>query len=229
MSERDGEIPTTIEGAETPSRRLCVLREGRTCANTGVVVGVRGNRLEEPSHGSSSFRHRNRRDRTRGRTGIGAGGLSLARNQHHQRVSARRAQRYRDAAAGRRHGADPQAAGRDRDQGRRCRTGRCAGRRLRQARRLHLAVAQRRHLRLRRGRQAVRPSGQGLTRRLHPARAPDRGSDPAPGQRPAALQDAEGVHRRRQGQSRHARFQLRRSLWSEPSAAGVSGKGHRLR
>src|SRR6185312_3581805 len=48
------------------------------------------------------------------------------------------------------------------------------------------------------GGQAVRPAGQDHPRRLYSARAPGRGSGPAPGQRPAALQDAEGVHRRRQ-------------------------------
>ena len=60
-----------------------------------------------------------------------------------------------DAAAGRGDGADPQAAGRGRGQGRRRRTGRRPVRRLRQARRIHIAVAQYRDLRLRRGRQAV--------------------------------------------------------------------------
>ena len=83
--------------------------------------------------------------RTRGRTGTRAGGLSLPRHHHHQRVSARRHQRHRDAAAGLGDGADPQAAGRGRDQSRRRRTGRRAGRRFRQARRLHDAVAQHRH------------------------------------------------------------------------------------
>ena len=78
--------------------------------------------------------------------------------------------------------ADPQAAGPGRDQGRRRRTDRRAGRRLRQARRIHPAVAQHRHLRLRRGRQAVRPCAQDHPRRLHCDRAPDRGSGPAAGQ-----------------------------------------------
>src|SRR6516162_10005724 len=131
-------------------------------------------------HGPPSFPHRHRRERARDRTGIRAGSFSLARDHHHQRVSARRRQRYRDAAAGRGHGADPQAAGRGRDQGRRRRTGRRPVRRRRQARRLHVAVAQHRDLRLRRGRQAVWPFTQGHPRRLHSARAPGCGADLAP-------------------------------------------------
>ncbi len=56
--------------------------------------------------------------------------------------------------------ADPQAAGGDRDQGRRGRRGRRPVRRHRQARRLHAAGAHRVDLGLRRGRQAVRPASR---------------------------------------------------------------------
>ncbi len=50
----------------------------------------------------------------------------------------------------------------------------------------------------RRSRQAVRPRAEIHPRRFHSARASDRRSGRAAGQRAAAVQDAEGIHRRRQ-------------------------------
>ena len=80
--------------------------------------------------------------------------------------------------------------------------GRRAVRRQRQARRLHAARAHRFDLRLCRGGQAVRPPAEVHPRRLHPDRALHRRPDGARGQRPDALQDAEGVGRRRQEAAR---------------------------
>ena len=232
---RDMGQPESVEAervslAHEP-RSASVLRKNHTCANTLADLGSHAgkSRFKETTHGPPSFRHRHRRDRARGRTGLCAGGFSVACDHHRQRLSTRRPQRYRDPAAGRGHGAHPQAAGRGRSQGRCRRAGRGTGGRVRQARRLYAAVAQHRDLRLRRGRQAVRPSAQDDARPLHSSRAPGCGSGSAPRQRAATLQDAQGVHRRRQGATGHACLQFGRALWRQPSAAGVSGKGRRAR
>ena len=89
------------------------MRRNHTCANTLADLGSHAgkSRFKETTHGPPSFRHRHRRDRARGRTGLRAGGFSVACDHHRQRVSARRPQRYRDAAAGHGPGAGPQAAG----------------------------------------------------------------------------------------------------------------------
>ena len=65
-----------------------------------------------------------------------------------------------------------------------------------------LLISHRVDLRLRRGRQAVRSHAEIHPRRLHSDRALHRRSDGAAGQRPAAVQDAEGAGRRRQEASR---------------------------
>ena len=127
-----------------------------------------------------------------------AGRVSLARDYDHQCVSARRRQRHRDAALRRGARADFQAAGGDRNQSGRRGPGRRAGCRHRKAGRLHAAVAQQRHLRLRRGRQPVRTATENDARRFHPAGAADCRSGAAAGQRSTAVQDAQGLHRRRQ-------------------------------
>ena len=98
-------------------------------------------------------------------------------------------QRYRDAAAREHVGAHPEAAGRRRDQSRRRRPSRCAGRRQRQAGRIHAALAQHRHFRLCGGRQAVRTSGEDVACRFHPAGADRRRPGSSSGQRSAALQN----------------------------------------
>ena len=139
---------------------------------------------------------------------MGTGGLSLPRHHRDQPVSAGRCRRRGGAAARRRARAAPQAAGGDRDQGRRGGPGRRPVRGVRQARRLHAAGAHRIDLGLRRGRQAVRPPGQVHARRFHPDRAADRRPDGAAGQRPAALQDAHRPRRRRQEAPQRAGVQL---------------------
>src|SRR5439155_12150725 len=93
-----------------------VLQDTRNARILALLAGaIGGPRYERATHGPPSFPHRVRRERARGRTSIRAGGFSLARDHHHQRVSPRRRQRYRDAAAGSGDGADPQAAGGGRD------------------------------------------------------------------------------------------------------------------
>ena len=130
-------------------------------------------------HGQTPFRGRLRRHRRRAgdRIRAGAGGLPLPRRHLHQSVPARRRRRRGGAPAGGGAGADPQAAGGDRDQGRRGRPGRRPVRSQRQARRLHAAHAHRLDLRLRRGRQAVRParrSSRATTSSPSPASSPTR-------------------------------------------------------
>ena len=166
--------------------------------------------FREEIHGQTPFRGRLRRLRRRAGDAFGscAGGLSLARRHLHQPLSARRRRRRGGAAARRGAGADPQAAGGDRDQGRRRRPGRRPVRGRRQARRLHAAHAHRVDLGLRRGRQAVRPAREVHARRFHPDRPLHRRPDGAGRQRPAAAQDPEGVRRRRQEAAQRADLQL---------------------
>ena len=164
----------------------------------------RGPDHREDTHGSPPLhrRHRRRGRRTLDRApAVRPGRLSLARRHADQSVPAGRRCRRRRPAARRRARADPQAARRDRHQGGRGRRGRRPGRRQRQARRLHAAGAHRLAVGLRRGRPPLRPPGQVHQRRLHSDRAADRRSDGAAGQRPGALQDAEGAGRRGQGQA----------------------------
>ena len=71
-----------------------------------------------------------------------------------------------------------------------------------QAGRLHAARAPAVDFGLRRGGQAVRPHAEVHPRRLHPDRAADRRPDGARRQRSGAVQDAEGIRRRRQAESR---------------------------
>ena len=64
-------------------------------------------------------------------------------------------------------------------------------------------------------------------RRFHSARAPDRRSVRAAGQRPAALQDAQGLHRRRQEAAGSDHLQFGRALRRHPSADGAAREGGR--
>ncbi len=105
--------------------------------------------------------------------------------------------------------------------------GRRAVRRQRQARRLHAAHAHRVDLRLCRGRQAVRPAAEIHPRRFHPDRALHRRSDGARRQRPAAVQDAEGVRRRRQEAAERDHLQLVRALRRAASADRAVHEGRR--
>ena len=82
---------------------------------------------------------------------------------------------------------------------------------------MHIVV----DLGLRRGRQAVRPAGEVHARRLHSDRALHRRSDGARRQRPAALQDAEGVRRRRQEAAERIDLQLVRPLRRAAPADGA--------
>ena len=86
-----------------------------------------------------------------------------------------------------------------------------AVRRQRQTGRLHPADAHHVDLRLRRCRQAVRADAEVHPCRFHSDRALRRRSLPAPGQRPAAPQDGEGVHRRRQAAAEPDHLQLVRA------------------
>ena len=153
--------------------------------------------------------------------------LSVPRHHLRQSVPAGRRRRRGRPAAHRHAGADHQAALRDRDQGRRRRPGRRAIRRHRQARRLHAADSHRVDLGLCRGRQAVRPPAEIHPRRFHSDRAADRRPDGAGGQRPAALQDAEGSGRRRQGEPRQADLLLVRPLRRAASADRAVHEGRR--
>ena len=90
-----------------------------------------------------------------------------------------------------------------------------------------LLDAHRLDLRLRGGRQAVRPAGQVHPRRFHSDRAFHRRPDGAGGQRPAALQDAEGARRRRQETPERADLQLVRPLRRAASADRAVHAGRR--
>ena len=105
--------------------------------------------------------------------------------------------------------------------------GRRAVRRRRQAGRLHAAAAYRLDLRLRRDGQAVRPPAQVHARRFHPDRALHRRADGARGQRPAALQDAEGIGRGRQEAAERDHVQLVRPLRRAASADRAVPEGRR--
>ncbi len=165
-----------------------------------------------------------RRRRARSRTGIRAGRLPVPRRSRSSTHSRRAAPTTRDAADRLGDGSGPQAAGRGRDQGRRRRPGRRAGRRNGQAGRLHAAVAQQRHFRLRRGRQAVRPPAEDHARRLHPAGAADGRSGAAAGQRPAAVQDAEGIRRRREEEPGRASSTARAVFTARPICRSRSSR-----
>ena len=216
-------------------------RERRRCRRPHRSAGVQG--VLGRGRASASKRPCNRSARWRGNPWIVAnsssaarlrpppscpreaartGSFPVARRHHRQRVSARRRQRSRDAADRDRARGGLQAAGRGRHQGRRRRRGRRAGRGQRQARRLYAALAQQRPCRLRRGRRAIRPPAEDDPRRLHPAGAALRRSGAAAGERPAALQDAGRVHRRRQEDARADRLLVRRALRSEPPAGGAA-------
>ena len=138
----------------------------------------------------------------------------------------RRRRRGRPSVRGR-AGADRQAAGGDRDQGRRRRA---VGAQFAANAKpdgytllVHIVV----DLRLRRGRQAVRPAAQVHARRLHPDRALHRRADGARRQRQAALQDAEGAGRRRQEAAQQDRLQLVRPLRRAASADRAVHEGGR--
>ena len=79
----------------------------------------------------------------------------------------------------------------------------------------------------RRGRQAVRPHAEIHPRRLHPARALRRRSLRARRQRPAAVQDAEGVDRRRQEASGRDPLLVVRPLRRAAHSDGAVHEGRR--
>ena len=77
------------------------------------------------------------------------------------------------------------------------------------------------------GRHAVRPRAEVHPRRFHPDRAPDRRPDGARRQRSGALQDAEGVRRRRQGEPEQADLLVLRPLRRAASADRADDQGGR--
>ena len=187
-----------------------------------------GTRNVEGTDGQTHIpcRHR-RRACDAGHHAFAGAGLSGPSGDAGQSVPARRGGRCGRPSVRRCARAVAQAAGGGRDQVRRGRRGRRAVRRQCQAGRLHAARAPAVDLGLRRGGQAVRPHAEIHPRRLHSDRAADRRPDGARGQRPGAVQDAEGIRRRRQAEPEQADLLVLRPLRRAASARRADDQGRR--